>query len=259
MNAVHLDVTHGFRTLPMLALMAAFYLDVTCGLTIKGVYYGMFEASDQDGVAPVVRLDGLLRFGHWIGALRQYNKDGDYAVFSTLLQRAGVASAEQLAEAAFYERITDLNRSAGKISSIFRALDGVDPEQFPAAKMFIPELKKRLDWFRNPSRAAREWLLAEEYLKRKDYLRAALIALEAAISTEIEKNGGSISDFELRRDIHDQLRDQGGTYKQLNMLRNQMAHGSRKKNRDTTHTMSNERILNSTLSRLIKQLRKSNG
>ncbi|MDX8402728.1 MAG: TIGR02221 family CRISPR-associated protein, partial [Mariprofundaceae bacterium] len=55
-SAVHLDITHGFRMLPMLAVMAAFYLEVVRGLHSAGVHYGMSEARDTQGIAPGVSL-----------------------------------------------------------------------------------------------------------------------------------------------------------------------------------------------------------
>ncbi|RMH50794.1 MAG: TIGR02221 family CRISPR-associated protein [Zetaproteobacteria bacterium] len=256
---VHLDVTHGFRSLPMLALMAAFYLQVARGLEIAGIHYGMFEARDAEQTAPVVRLDGLLRFGRWIGALRQYDKDGDYSVFADLLAEAGVSGTRQLAEASFFERISDVRRATSRISTAIHGLDQIDAESHPAAALFAPELQQRLGWFREPSPAQREWALAEAYLDRGDYLRAALIALEAAVSSEMERQGHAIADFEARQKVHDELREHNGHYKRLNSLRNQMAHGSRKKSRDSERAMRDEQTLCSTLGSLIRQLRSRYG
>ncbi len=259
-RAVHIDITHGFRTLPMLALMAAFYLEVVRGLKIAGVHYGMFEARGTDGAAPVVSMDGLLRFGRWIGALRQYGKDGDYSVFAGLLEEAGVKHARQLAEAAFYERIADVRRASGKISSLHRELDRVDEESFPAVvAMFAPELQRRLDWFRRPSLAEKEWALAEEYLQRRDYFRATLLALEAAVSAEIEDRGEDLADFDTRQRVREWMRVHVGEYRRLNSIRNQVAHGSRKKSTDTRGAMRDEQTLRATLGGLIGRLRKRDG
>ncbi len=257
-SAVHLDITHGFRILPMLLLMATFYLEVVRGLKIAGVHYGMFDARDADDVAPVVSMDGLLRFGHWIGALRQYDKDGDYSVFADLLEDAGVKNAKQIKEAAFYERIADVRRANGKISGIYRQLGMVNKAEFPAAAMFMPELQRRLDWFRKPSLAEKEWILAEEYLHRRDYFRAALLALEAAVSADIEARGGNIADYGTRKAAHNRLRNSIGEYKQLNRIRNQIAHGSREKNTNTKQAMRDEPSLSATLRDLIRILRNRN-
>jgi len=254
-SRVHIDISHGFRSLPMLALMAAFYLQVARDLEIAGIHYGMFEARGKSGAAPVVRLDGLLNFGRWIGALRQYEKDGDYSVFAGLLADAGVSNAEQLAEAAFFERIADVRRATGRISTVFRSLEGVDASRHPAAAMFAPELMRRLDWFRRPSLAEREWALAEEYLNRGDYFRAALLGLEAAVSAEIERRGEPPADFDARKRLHDELRECVGEYRRLNSLRNQIAHGSREKTRDTERAMRDEETLRGTLKGLFQALK----
>ncbi len=256
MARVHLDVTHGFRSLPMLALMAAFYLEVVRGLEIAGIHYGMFEARGGHGEAPVVRLDGLLRFGRWIGALRQFDKDGDYSVFAALLENAGVEEATQLAEAAFFERTGNVRDAARRISTVHRSLEGIDAARFPAAAMFAPALRERLAWFREPSLAAREWALAEEYLERCDYFRALLLALEAALTAELERRDLDAADFEARRRVHDELRETNGHYRRLNSLRNQVAHGSRERSRDLERVLRDEATLSSTLRGLMKELRR---
>ncbi len=256
MRRVHLDVTHGFRSLPMLALMAAFYLEVVRGLKIAGIHYGMFEARDARNNTPVARLDGLLRFGRWIGALRQFDKDGDYSVFATLLEAAGVEEAGRLAEAAFFERTGNVRDAARRISTLHRSLEGIDGARFPAAAMFAPLLAERLDWFRKPALSAKEWALAEEYLNRRDYFRAALLALEAALTAELERRGMDAAGFDARRDLHEELRESNGQYRRLNSLRNQIAHGTRKRSHDVERIMRDETTLAATLRGLMKELRR---
>ncbi len=256
MERVHLDVTHGFRSLPMLALMAAFYLEVVRGIKIAGIHYGMFDARDEHGETPVVRLDGLLRFGRWIGALRQYDKDGDYSVFATLLGEAGVEEAGRLAEAAFFERTGNVRDAARRISTLHCSLEEIDSARFPAAAMFVPALRERIGWFRKPSLAAREWALAEEYLERRDYFRALLLALEAALTAELERRGIDAADFDARRKVHDELRESNGHYRRLNSLRNQVAHGSRERSRDLERVLRDETTLSSTLRGLMKEMRR---
>ncbi|GAB6091551.1 TIGR02221 family CRISPR-associated protein [Spirochaeta dissipatitropha] len=42
-DEIHLDITHGFRSLPMLAMVLLNYLKVTHSIRIGGIYYGAFE------------------------------------------------------------------------------------------------------------------------------------------------------------------------------------------------------------------------
>ncbi len=256
MARVHLDVTHGFRSLPMLALMAAFYLEVVRGLEIAGIHYGMFEAKDEDEEkrAPVVRLDGLLRFGRWIGALRQYEKDGDYSVFADLLAEAGVASAQRLREASFFERVFDPSRARGRLSTVWAEFDGIDRETHPAAGMFVDTLRERIGWWREPSLAANEWALAEGYFARRDYPRAAQFAQEAVITRRIEACGEDPHDFALRESIRKQLREENGAFRRLTDLRNQMTHGVRGSSDAVRRAMRDENSLRAALGSIMREL-----
>ncbi|MGB9606217.1 MAG: TIGR02221 family CRISPR-associated protein, partial [Bryobacteraceae bacterium] len=76
-DEVALDVTHGLRHLPMLALLSALLLRSIRGATIRGVYYGAFDMRES-GVAPVLDLKGLLAIGTWAQAVARFEADGDY-------------------------------------------------------------------------------------------------------------------------------------------------------------------------------------
>ncbi|MCX8017861.1 MAG: TIGR02221 family CRISPR-associated protein [Rhodocyclaceae bacterium] len=68
-ETVTLDVTHAFRHLPMLALVAARYLAHVAGVKIEGIYYGALEMTPPGGATPVLRLDGMLSMLDWVEAL----------------------------------------------------------------------------------------------------------------------------------------------------------------------------------------------
>lgn len=67
-DRISLDVTHGFRTLPMLAVVLLNYTRFLKHTVIRGIYYGAFEAV-EDNIAPVFNLTGFDRLQQWsIGA-----------------------------------------------------------------------------------------------------------------------------------------------------------------------------------------------
>ncbi|TVQ93803.1 MAG: TIGR02221 family CRISPR-associated protein [Chromatiaceae bacterium] len=96
-DRVDLDVTHGFRHLPMLAILAALHLGSVRRARIGGIWYGAFDPGS--GEAPVHDLAGLLHIADWLQALHRYDKDGDYGAFAHLLGPAGAL----LEDAAFFE------------------------------------------------------------------------------------------------------------------------------------------------------------
>ena len=85
---VALDVTHGFRHLPMIALVAARYLQISKDIHIEHIYYGSYIPDKK--VSEVLELKGLLDMLDWVSALDTFDKDGDYSVFSPLLIDEGI-------------------------------------------------------------------------------------------------------------------------------------------------------------------------
>ncbi len=55
---VVIDVTHGFRHLPMLSLVAARFLKTVKKIDVRQIYYGAFEMSG-DNKTPVLELESL--------------------------------------------------------------------------------------------------------------------------------------------------------------------------------------------------------
>lgn len=68
-----LDVTHGFRHLPMLALVAARYLARVRAVKVQEIYYGALEMTDPSSQeTPVLRLSAMLHMLDWVDALAVY-------------------------------------------------------------------------------------------------------------------------------------------------------------------------------------------
>ena len=222
---VALDVTHAFRHLPMLALVAARYLGKVRGVVIDDIYYGAL-AMPTPGTdeTPVLRLKGMLAMLDWVDALSSYDKDGDYGVFASLLQHDGLRAdqARSLKQAAFFERTSNATAAAAKLSGVFASL-----ERHPGvmARLFRDRLVSRIDWFRRPQRHMRELALADAYLARGDYLRGAINLQEAWISKMVLAQGGDVQDFQVREACIKTRPWANPEIQHLSYLRNAMAHG----------------------------------
>lgn len=246
-DRVSLDVTHGFRHLPMLALLSAMHLRVVRNAHIQGIYYGAYDP--DTGAAPVIDLSGLLRIADWMSALNTYDKDGDYGVFAELLGPAGA----HLAKAAFFERTSNPVKAREALTSWANREDRY-PDNDPADRLFRHQLEQRVRWFRLPNRPAWEKTLAVEYLDRGDYVRAAIYGLEAVISQEAIKRGQDVGDFDCRDTLRNELKDTREGFKTLGRLRNAFAHGVRPFNRDAERAISEPTNLRNTLKSLFNQL-----
>jgi CRISPR-associated Csx2 family protein len=250
---VILDVTHAFRHLPMLALVAARYLTHVARVVIEGIYYGALEMTPPGGATPVLRLDGMLEMLDWVEALATYEKDGDYGVFGKLLERDGMAKnkASQLTLASFFERSSNPVKAREKLTTLTQALDAHQGEM---AALFKEELKKRIAWHRGAHRDDWELALADAYLERRDYVRAAIFLYEACVSRVTRKTGGDLNDYSQREAAWQQARQDKPTARKLEYLRNALTHGIKPDDRDIANSISDEGNLKNTLQKFRRAL-----
>lgn len=242
---VCLDVTHGFRHLPMLALVAARFLAKVQKNPIQGIYYGALDMTEA-GQTPVLQLHGLLELLDWVDGITTFDKDGDYGVFAPLLQKEGLPEVmgQQLKKAAFLERISNSSGARQALQTIAKTMENLDT---PIYRLFRGQLLERLKWFRLSNRGAQEMQLARDYLARRDYLRAVLYGLEGLISSRVKADGRDEHDFDDRDDMKERLKKESESFKKLNHLRNGMAHGSRPDNTDTRSALQDEARLAQSL------------
>lgn len=246
-DRVSLDVTHGFRHLPMLALLSVMHLRVVRAAQIQGIYYGAYDP--DTGAAPVIDLSGLMRIADWLNALNTYDKDGDYGAFAELLGPAG----GQLARAAYFERTSNPVKAREALTTWFSRSDR-HPDHDPTAHLFRSQLEARVRWFRLPDRPAWEKNLAWEYLDLRDYVRAAIYGLEAVISGEVIQRGLDAGNFDCRNTLREELRHQREGFRTLVHLRNELAHGVRPFNQEIERALSDESNLRNALKSLFTQL-----
>jgi CRISPR-associated Csx2 family protein len=245
-DRVDLDVTHGFRHLPMLAILAALHLRSVRGATIGGIWYGAYDP--DSGAAPVHDLAGLLHIADWLQALHTYDKDGDYGAFGALLGPSG----SLLAEAAFFERTSNPVKAREKLTGWSARKDRFPPDD-PAAELFSDALNSRVSWYRGGARADWERELAQQYLDRQDYVRAVIYGQESVISAQVGGHQGDMNDYQVRDNAREALKS-NEQFRTLTQLRNALAHGVRPSNRNILKIISERETLDRTLRDLLRQL-----
>nr|WP_314372949.1 TIGR02221 family CRISPR-associated protein [uncultured Campylobacter sp.] len=93
-DEVYLDITHSFRSLSLMSfVMSEFYANTRdYNLNIKGVYYGMFEASRKnDGTkipAPIVDLKMLFEILEWSRAIKNLKFYGNGYELMALIDKS---------------------------------------------------------------------------------------------------------------------------------------------------------------------------
>ena len=230
-DTVSLDITHGLRHLPMLVVLSAMYLEVVKKVKIAGIYYGAKDMGNRhEGIAPALNLKGLLGIANWVGALKSFDKDGDYGVFAGLLEKDGLTTKQTkpLKEAAFFERIFNVSQAARKLTAFRNDV----PENLPGiGSLFSDTLNDRTSWAKNTDVFVRQRDMAYSFLGKQDYQRAAIFAVEAFITHLCKQNNRKISDYHQRKAIEHDFLDRilGETekiadFELLKKIRNTMAH-----------------------------------
>jgi len=248
-ESIIMDVTHGFRHLPMLGMLAAHYLERIKNAQVEGIYYGALEMTENNKT-PVLNLKGLLQTMNWIQAITAYDASGNYGHFVEPLKQAGWTENEcnNLHQAVFFERTTNIVKAKEKLSTINQALD---KRENSFLKLFGDELKKRLSWWKKDDRAAWESTLSKAYFDRRDYLRSSIFLQEACISNALHKNEqGSYND---REEVRKEMQSKDQIFKRLAHLRNSMAHGVKGQYKSKAEKpLKTEQDLRSTLGDMIK-------
>ena len=233
-GAVSFDLTHGFRHLGMIGFLSAFTLERFRNLSVRDLWYGALDMT-QNGVTPVLQLDGLVRVRRWVDALDRFDATGDYGVFSPLLIDDGVPAdkASCLKDAAFLERTLNVSDAARKIGT-FRPV--LDTQLAGASGLFQRRLTERLRWVEADRLSEQQWELAYQYLNRGDFVRAAMFGREACVTRVCEDYGVPGIEFgEGRQNALDQFeeklkgskRPKAKAYRTLKRIRNALAHGTR--------------------------------
>lgn len=226
------DLTHGFRHLGMVGFLSSFMLERLYSLRVRGLWYGALDMT-QDGVTPVLLLDGLMRVRRWLDALDRFDATGDYGVFAPLLKEDGVPDrkANCLEDAAFFESTLNVRKAAERIATFRPVLD----QRLPGASgLFQDRLGKRLRWAKAGALWEQQRELADQYLKRRDFVRAAAFGREACVGRLLAENDVRTNDYwsEERAEKLKELADglpvsRRQAYRTLAAMRNALAHGTR--------------------------------
>lgn len=227
-GTVNFDLTHGFRHFGTIGFLSTFMLArVRQKFEVENLWYGALEMT-QGEITPVLKLDGLDRVRQWLEALNRFDATGNYRVFGSLLTKDGVNvnKAKHLENAAFYERTLNLSAAADEIRQFRPVLESDLPG---ASGLFRERLADRLRWVELSTLSKQQAELARQYLKRRDYLRAAMFGWESLISIYCEKKSLDPQKRE-NRERQNVLREVEPSKRKIcenfNQIRNTLAHGT---------------------------------
>ncbi|MGR5243176.1 TIGR02221 family CRISPR-associated protein [Vibrio sp. PNB23_22_6] len=227
-ESIVLDVTHGFRFMPILAFSSLQFLQFVKQVKVQNLLYAMYTPN-QD-ISLIFSLQQSIELDRWVNALSQYDHSGDLGVFTELLQAQDWPKSKinQLKKGAFFERTTNSSIAKAALSDVLN-----EPWKTTIGQLMSSEFATRIEWVRKDDRSSRECLLAIQYLKRHDYLRAVIYGFEGLVSRHATSN--DYADREWSKNSLTGL--YGNEYKVLRALRNNLVHGVRTK---PTNTMGKQ-------------------
>jgi CRISPR-associated DxTHG motif protein len=85
-ETILLDITHAFRSIPMIVFAIAAYLRRTKSVTIERIVYGAFEARDGNNRAPIFDLTPLLDLLDWLSGAEIFLQRSDATLLAERLK-----------------------------------------------------------------------------------------------------------------------------------------------------------------------------
>jgi CRISPR-associated Csx2 family protein len=121
-----IDITHGFRSSPMLLLTLINYSSFLKGTTVGGIFYGAFTAMRSMNIdyTPVWDLTSLLRLHEWTLGANEYIKFGNTERIARLARESAIPLIGDDVYRESARKITKFSQSVGKASELFSTVRG---------------------------------------------------------------------------------------------------------------------------------------
>ncbi len=153
-DEVIFDITHSFRSVPIVALIAASYLRVVRNVNIKGLLYGAFEAKNEETKeTPTFDLLPIVSLLNWTTATDQFIKTGNGEALASLLHSSH-GEAENLARSIHgisqgldLLRPIDVMRESANLPDYVKKTTPVISEFIPPFKMLLNRVEEDYSCF----------------------------------------------------------------------------------------------------------------
>ncbi len=205
-DEIILDITHAFRSIPLLIFIVAAYLRQVKQVKLKHIIYGAFEARDQDtNQTPIFDLTPFVELLDWMNAVNVFQNSGDARPIAGLNVDSKIAKAlTRLSDALLTNRTLEAQGAAFKFNGLnFESL------QAPPFQLLIDQLKQSYQQMAvyDPTGKPKQSLKAQYqqikwYVENQHYLQAITLMREWLISWKcIEKD----SNHWLNKDSRDEV------------------------------------------------------
>jgi CRISPR-associated DxTHG motif protein len=212
---IYFDITHGFRSIPLFVSTILNFFKNVKNSNIRGIYYGIFEAKDKNGITPVINMLPFLEMNDWIDAFTIFRKYSDGRDIALLMQekfnlitneeKKNYGKIQNTAkELDFYSKSIGFSAvefyidSLDKIDEYITEIDAI-PAQLHAINYLLDAMRKEASEFNDLNTIWQRHLKAARLLFDKNRYAQSLTVLREVIYTYIlEKLSLDLKDESLR-------------------------------------------------------------
>lgn len=253
---VYMDITNGLRSIPILMLSIARYLQRSRRIDLRGIFYGAYDAVERtENIKPVYQVDSFITVLDWASAVDTFLTTGNSLQLAEMLETqtltihnaAEMADAlRALSEALDLVRVEEVHQCS---QDVVDAVNHANVVELTAENRIIAELLRRLQVefeplaMSQPKSNLRVFLkknlkLVLWYFKRNRYQDAMLVAREWMLTYKMQHNNAehkrkySPAEIFMRahRDAEEgyhqwKTKDKKDLHHEINEVRNSLAHG----------------------------------
>jgi CRISPR-associated DxTHG motif protein len=246
---VYLDLTHGFRSLPLFISTVMNFFEKVKNAKIKGVYYGMFEV--QSEIKPIIDMLPILEMNQWIEGFTLFKEYGDSSKISNLidekLKQLSIEERKKLSKLNALPKVLLKSSNAFGFTALefyIKSLnDVVDvsqdikeiPKNIKAIEFLISDIEKSSKVFQTLQKEWEKQLkLAEIYFEKNRYAQSLTALRESLLTFILEENGLEWKDETLReKELGKLIKEEPESFpkeflsllSQIKDLRNKANHG----------------------------------
>ena len=218
-DEVYLDITHSFRSLSLMSFVMSEFCANTrdYNLNIKGVYYGMFEASkkSEDGrtIAPIVNLKMFFELLEWSKAIKNLKYYGNGYELIALINKSKQPEKikNSYMDFSYALSMSDISAIQKSVRSLSKDIfDFSDPKEH-ILKIIANDIKDFIDIFRIDKISDLQIELASWYAENKNFAMAYMTLAEVVPSLICEQNGKDPADRDARENAKYTLRKHKGS------------------------------------------------
>lgn len=235
-DEIIVDITHSFRSLPLLIMQLIFYLRQVESpkVNVSHVFYGMLDVGSELKYVPIVDLSKIIELNDWIAGAYAFKLTGSAEKICKLIEKSDKPLIDPL------KRFSDLlNLNAlGLLQNQVSVMSSLANRSYPskiedlAIKPTASEFAKT---FKYADTAAKfQYKLAKWQYEKMNYLASYTTLVECIITKACELRSLNWGNFDDREQAKDILRGKypqislpselTTTYKCINSVRNELVH-----------------------------------